>query len=124
MNFTVEKTEQYDLLKVVADKLNGVISGELKDLMEESITNGQRNLVLDLSDTKFCDSSGLSAILVGNRRCNQTEGMFVVAGAKDMVMKLITLSQLDKVLTLVPTVSEAHDMIVMSEVEKQLNDEN
>ena len=124
MNFKVEKTEQYNLLKVVTDKLNGVVSGELKTLIETGIQEGQRNLVLDLSDTKFCDSSGLSAILVGNRRCNQSEGTFVVAGAKDMVMKLIALSQLDKVLTMVPTVSEAHDMIVMSEVEKQLNDDN
>ncbi len=124
MNFKVENTEQYNLVKVVTDKLNGIVSGELKNLMDESVQNGQRNLVLDLSDTKFCDSSGLSAILVGNRRCNQNEGMFVVAGAKDMVMKLIALSQLDKVLTMTATVSEAHDLIVMSEVEKQLNDEN
>ncbi|MFN5888571.1 MAG: STAS domain-containing protein, partial [Flavobacteriales bacterium] len=48
--------------------------------------------------TKFCDSSGLSAILVANRLCKDTNGVFVLTGIHPNVGKMIEIAQLDRVL--------------------------
>ena len=40
----------------------------------------------------------------------------------DNVSKLIKISQLDSILTIVPTEEEACDLIMMEEVEKNLNE--
>jgi hypothetical protein len=41
----------------------------------------------------------------------------------DAVARLITISQLDSVLTIVPSTEEAIDLVFMEEVEKQLKKE-
>jgi anti-anti-sigma factor len=80
-------------------------------------------MVIDLSETRYCDSSGLSSLLVANRLCKGADGSFVLTGLQEPVMKLITISQLHTVLSITPTVAEAHDLIHMEELERDLNKE-
>jgi anti-anti-sigma factor len=64
-----------------------------------------------LSATKYCDSSGLSAILTANRLCKDTNGKFVLCGLQDNVTKLIQIAQLDKVLSISSNQKEALEVI-------------
>jgi len=64
-----------------------------------------------MSATKYCDSSGLSAILTANRLCKDTNGKFVLCGLQDNVTKLIQISQLDKVLSISSSQKEALEVI-------------
>lgn len=119
----VEKNEKLVVIKVAYDKLNSVVAPELKNTFIEAASENFRNMVLDLSETKYCDSTGLSAILVGNRICKNSNGTFVVTGIQDMVERLIKISQLDAILNIVPTVEEAKDYIYMEEIQKELDNE-
>lgn len=116
--FTISKEDNYAVVKVNSEKLNSIIAPELKNHFVDLSSQDYRNVILDLSGVKFCDSSGLSAILVGNRVSRNAKGTFVVSGVKDMVEKLIQISQLDSILNITPTVSEAKDIIYMDEVER------
>jgi anti-anti-sigma factor len=60
-----------------------------------------------MSNTKYCDSSGLSALLLANRLCKDTNGKFVLCGLQDNVAKLISIAQLDKVLLIAKTKEDA-----------------
>jgi anti-sigma B factor antagonist len=51
-----------------------------------------------MSSVKYVDSSGLSAILVGNRLCNASEGRFVLSHVNSSIAKLIEISQLESIL--------------------------
>jgi anti-anti-sigma factor len=86
-------------------------------------TEGQRNIILDLSLIKFADSSGLSSLLVGHRICKNAEGSFILCGLNEAVARLITISQLDNVLSIVRTCEEAIDLVFMEEIEKELKKE-
>jgi anti-anti-sigma factor len=55
---------------------------------------------VDLSEVKYCDSSGLSALLVGNRISKEHNGSLTLFGLQPAVDKIITISQLDKVLNI------------------------
>ena len=116
MNFTTTAKERHTAVSIDAEKLGGVISPELKALFVDLNNKGVKNVVFDMSNARYCDSSGLSAILVGNRLCKNANGSFVICGVTDMVMKLIEISQLQTVLNITPTLQEGEDFIMMEEV--------
>ncbi|TAE35912.1 MAG: anti-sigma factor antagonist [Sphingobacteriales bacterium] len=123
MKFTVDKHDKYVIIKLNESKLNSLISPMLKSELILFNTEGQRNIVLDLSNVKHVDSSGLSSLLVGHRLCKNTDGVFILTGLNDATNKLIALSQLETIITIVPKVTEAIDLIFMEEIEKELKKE-
>jgi anti-anti-sigma factor len=123
MKFSVDKHEKYVLIKLNESKLNSLITPQLKSELILINTEGQRNIILDLCQVKFADSSGLSSLLVGHRLCKNAEGSFILTCLNDAVARLINISQLDNVLTIVPTVEEAIDHVFMEEIEKELKRE-
>src|ERR1700740_803215 len=110
MKFTVDKHEKYILVKLNESKLNSWVTPQLKSELIRMNTEGQRNIVLDLAQVKFADSSGLSSLLVGHRLCKNAAGTFILTGLNDAVSRLITISQLDSVLAIVTTCEEAIDL--------------
>lgn len=120
MKFTVDKHEKYVLIKLNESKLNTLISPQLKSELILSNTEGQRNIILDLSNVKYSDSSGLSSLLVGHRICKNSDGIFVLTGINDNISRLIAISQLENILNIVGSVDEAIDLIFMEEIEKEL----
>ncbi len=123
MNFSVDKQEKYTILGLQETKLNSLMAPELKSEFLVLSNENHKNVVLDLSEVTFVDSSGLSAILIGNRMCKNADGIFVLAGVHENVLKLLRISQLQNILNIVPSVSEAIDLIIMEEVERDINNE-
>lgn len=123
MKFTLDKQEKYVLLQLHETKLDATLTPLLKTEMVTLHAEGFKNLILDLSETKYMDSSGLSAVLTGNRLCKEAEGIFVLTGLSDHVMKLIKISQLESVLQILPTVPEAVDAVFFNELESEFGKE-
>ena len=123
MKFTTDKHDTYVIIKLNEDKLTSLISSELKAELVMVNSQEYKNIILDLSETVYCDSSGLSAILVGNRLCKNANGIFILSNLNDHVKKLISISQLDNILTIIPTTAEAVDYIMMEHIEKNLDNE-
>jgi len=107
MEFKIEKLPNYTRIQVLEEKLDTHIAPILKSELVLVSGNGEKNIVLDLSKCRYCDSSGLSAILVANRLCKNASGTFVLTGLNDAVERLITISQLDTVLNIAGSVEEA-----------------
>ena len=120
MKFEIEQKEKVTVIKTKVEKLDALHAPELKGEFVLHNKNGNKNIILDVSETRYCDSSGLSAVLVANRLCREAEGTFVLCGLQDAVSKLISISQLDSVLKITPTLNEAVDLVYMEEVEKNI----
>ncbi len=121
MKYSIEKTERYAVLKLQEDYLNSAVAPNLKSEVVILSNEGVPNLILNLAEVKYVDSSGLSAILTANRLWKSL-GTFVLTGvAHDPVRKLIEISRLDTVLTIIPTVQESIDYVFMEELERNLN---
>ena len=111
MEFKIDKFENHTLIKVLEEKLDTHIAPTLKSELVLVSGNGEKNIVLDLGNCRYCDSSGLSAILVANRLCKNANGTFVLTGLNDAVERLITISQLDTVLNILNSLDEAVSLI-------------
>ncbi|MBL7882608.1 MAG: STAS domain-containing protein [Bacteroidia bacterium] len=107
MSFQIENTSGYSVIKVKAEKLDSNLAPALKSELVVLNTDGVKNIIIDLSEARYCDSSGLSAILVANRLCKNCEGSFVLTGLQEPVKKLIVISQLDSILVITASLDEA-----------------
>jgi len=111
MEFSIEKKENFSLVKVLVEKLDTHIAPALKSELVLVAGNGEKNIILDLGNCRYCDSSGLSAILVANRLCKNANGTFVLTGLQPAVERLITISQLDTVLNISYTFEKAVEIV-------------
>jgi len=106
MALKVEKQKNCTVVKIQAEKLDIAMAPDLKAHLVSINSEGAKNIIIDLSDARYCDSSGLSAILVGNRLCKNSGGKLVITGIKDPIKKLLVISQLDTILNSAGTVEE------------------
>lgn len=107
----ITKMSTYTLVEILAERLDIQIATSLKSNLVQLNGNREKNIVLDLSNCSYCDSSGLSAILVANRLCKNSGGIFVLCGLQEAVDRLIVISQLDSVLKIVPNKEKAEDFL-------------
>ena len=123
MKYTIDKQERYSVLTLEEDNLNSLIAPELKSEFVFRRNEGVKNLIFDLSDVKYVDSSGLSAILTANRIWKDY-GSFILTGVNhDAVKKLIEISRLETILTIIPTLQESIEYAIMEEIERDLEAE-
>jgi len=107
MKFEKLSTDVCTVVTVKVEKLDALNAPELKSEFVFINKSGEKNMVLDMAQTRYCDSSGLSAILVANRLCRDSNGKFVLCGLQPAVENLIRISQLQNVLEITGNKEEA-----------------
>lgn len=123
MKFSIDKNEQYTVFSLLEENLNSIMAPLLKSEFIIARNEGISNFILDVSNVKFIDSSGLSSILTANRLWKDF-GSFVITGIDHpSVKKLIEISRLDSVLEIIPTLQESIDFVMMEELERELKAE-
>ena len=120
MRFEKSVEERLTVIKLLENKLNSLISPSLKSEFIMLNTKGVRNVVLNMADVIYADSSGLSAILTANRLCRSAGGILILCNLSDHVNKLVSISQLDSVLQVLPTEEEAREAVYMAEIEREI----
>tara|TARA_B100000965_G_C19576440_1_gene751510 strand:+ start:1211 stop:1606 length:396 start_codon:yes stop_codon:yes gene_type:complete len=121
-SYTIENKDNFILITILESKFTAKVSPDLKAELAILKSQSVKNIIIDLEKANYCDSSGLSAILVANRICKEANGCMVICNLQNAVEKLIEISQLDSVITITPTLNEAVDFIFMDELEKGLGD--
>jgi anti-sigma B factor antagonist len=107
MNFKIETQGNYSIITSSVDKLNAMNAPDLKSAIVGINKNSINNIIIDLTDTSYCDSSGLSAILTANRLCKDSNGTFVLCGLQPNVSKMVSIAQLDRVLNIQEDLTKA-----------------
>ncbi|MEN8117264.1 MAG: STAS domain-containing protein [Bacteroidota bacterium] len=111
MAFDILKKENYTLVKVNSERLDTNNAPDLKSELVVINNEGEKNIVLDLSNVSYSDSSGLRAVLVANRLCEDAIGTFILCGLQPDVENLIQISMLHTVLLITGNVEEAEDLL-------------
>ena len=88
-------------------RLDASTATQLKNAVHALVDNGTRELVLDLSETIFIDSSGLSALVSALKRLNSLHGTLILAAPQAQARVTLRLTMLDKILPIFPTLESA-----------------
>lgn len=115
MTFEIQKNSNYTLVKVESNRLDTNNAPDLKSELVGINNQGERNIVLDLSNCDYCDSSGLRAVLVANRLCEDAIGTFILCGLQPDVENLVKISMLHTVLIITKTENEAEGLLKTKE---------
>ena len=103
MKFSIQKNGSHTIVLVNKENLDAMIAPELKSKLVAIVGKGEKNILIDLSNCSHCDSSGLSALLLGNRLCLELNGKFVLCGLTDQIRKSLDLLGFEVFLTISDT---------------------
>ena len=115
MAFEIFKNGKHTLIKVNSGRLDTNNAPDLKSKLVVVNNKGEKNIILDLSSCDYCDSSGLRAVLVANRLCEDAIGTFILCGLQPDVENLVNISMLHTVLLITKTADEAKELLVKKE---------
>ena len=77
-------------------RLDAVIAASFREAMVARIDQGQRNIVLDMSQVSFMDSSGLGAVVYVLKHLGHA-GRLHICGITPGVMAVLKLTRMDRV---------------------------
>lgn len=120
MKFSLDKKNSHAVFQLEEENLNAVLAPNLKSEFVFLRNEGVKNLIFDLSKVQYVDSSGLSSILTANRLWKDYGSFILTEIQHPSVKKLIEISRLETILTIIPTITESVDYVMMGEIESQL----
>ncbi len=115
MTFEIHRNGNHTLVKVNSNRLDTNNAPDLKSTLVVISNKGEKNIILDLSSCNYCDSSGLRAVLVANRLCEDAIGTFILCGLQPDVENLVNISMLHTVLLITKTAEEAKELLEKKE---------
>lgn len=124
MSFDTKKNDNYSVITFSTDKLDAIVAPDLKSEVVLVSKQGEKNIIIDMTSVRYCDSSGLSALLTGHRLCNEAQGSFILCGIQPAVEKLLSISQLNNVLNIKVDLPESLDALFVDEIERKLGTGN
>jgi len=113
MNFDIN-TEQLDEKRYVislAGEVDLYTAPEFKQQLLEVIAQGAREVIVDLTNTTFIDSTTLGVLVGGVKRLRPNDGQLSLVCSDRNITKIFEITGLDRVFTIHTTREEAIDAI-------------
>ncbi|HGY55895.1 MAG TPA: anti-sigma factor antagonist [Caldithrix abyssi] len=98
------------LVAVVKEKRATVdISGPFKEDLIKHISEGNKNVIVDLSSVEFVDSSFLGALVAGLKKTTLVNGDLKISGLQPPVRAMFELTRLYRIFDIFESVEEAQN---------------
>ena len=107
MKLKLEKLNAYSVVFIQEERIDAHNSGELKDYILHLIELGEINIIIQLENVRFIDSSGLGALLSGYKNAAAKSGKLALACCRPQVLSMFELTRLNRVFELYTDVNEA-----------------
>lgn len=107
MDIRTELTEGITVLFIREDRLDANNSEELKAELRRLFESGTKNLVIDLKEVLFIDSSGLGVMVSGYKNASVQHGSLKLSNLQSQVKSMFELTRLHRVFDIFPTVDDA-----------------
>ncbi len=107
MNFKTTTKNNVTILRLQDSRLDNTFAADLKAHLLVMIEEGNKNILIDLANVDYADSSGLGAILFGIRQARPVNGKIKLVNLKSRVLSLIKIAKLDNVIEAYDNEAEA-----------------
>ncbi|MDO9556459.1 MAG: STAS domain-containing protein [Coriobacteriia bacterium] len=92
---------------VLKGEVDVYTSQQLKQEIVDAVEDGCINLLIDLEQVGFVDSSGLGVLVSGLRRVKERSGTLRLVCTRENILKIFRITGLDKVFPVFSTTEEA-----------------
>ena len=107
MQITQQTIDDYTCVISLEGTLNARSADQVKDAFREVAGRGITQVVLDLGNVPFIDSSGLAALVSGLKTLNEKSGSLKLAALQSQADLLFKLTMFDKVFEIYPDIESA-----------------
>jgi anti-sigma B factor antagonist len=94
-----EENEGVLSIRFTQSRLDAAAAPGFKAALETNVAGSPRRVIVDMGAVKFLDSTGLG-VLVSLLKMMAPDGILALAGAQPAVLRLLQITQLDKVFRL------------------------
>jgi len=92
---------------VKEERLDANNSEELKAELVRIFEGGSKDLIVDLKEVRFIDSSGLGVLVSGFKNASTRQGTIKLSGLQTQVKSMFELTRLHRVFDIFTTVDDA-----------------
>lgn len=119
MNFKTDTKEKFSVLSVESAHLTANLAAELLNHIRETAAQPPHNVILKLDGVGKLDREVAEALSVLRQELYENQRSFVVCCLQEAVTADVTGWEMEEALNLVPTESEAWDIVQMDEIERE-----
>ncbi len=123
MNYSIEKNEQYALIRLNETDFDGEVAPTFETLSRTLFREGYSNIIVDLEATQTIDDDAITVVRKINRQCTNEVGLMIVVTKNEEIIDELDLSNIPD-LTILSTVEEAVDAVFMNELENDFRNED
>jgi len=105
MQLSVERTDQRFYV-AVSGEVDLATAPELDTVLLAAVANNPAQIVIDLSDVSFMDSTGLGVIVRTLKRTRERDTALNLVVSNARVLKIFGITGLDAVLNIYPTLAD------------------
>ena len=103
MNLDISEQKKMVLIAIKEERLDAHNANDLKAELLALFEQGKRNILIDLQDVRFIDSSGLGALVSGFKNAITNQGSLKLASLQPQVKSMFELTRLHRVFDIYPT---------------------
>jgi anti-sigma B factor antagonist len=107
MNLKTEASGEIRIVFVKEERLDAHNSDELKAELNRLFDEGAKELLIDLKEVRFIDSSGLGVLVSGFKNASARQGSLKLSGLQTQVRSMFELTRLHRVFDIFKTIDEA-----------------
>ncbi|OGU28246.1 MAG: anti-anti-sigma factor [Ignavibacteria bacterium GWA2_35_9] len=105
----IKTTEKYGavVIELKGNVMGGDDTKEFNDLLHKLVDGGKLNVIVDLSDVKFMNSSGLGMLIGGLTTMKKANGSLKLARVSEKIESLLIITKLITIFESYESVEEA-----------------
>jgi len=122
MELKIDTKEKYQLLTPAGASITAIIAAEIVTICNKCLESAQKNMVLNLENVEEIAPDACQILTDLQQAFYDKSASFVMCCLSDKLEDSFDGLGLLEVLNLTPTLSEASDIVMMEEIERELLD--
>jgi anti-anti-sigma regulatory factor len=115
MNYTIEKSDQYSLIKTDIVALDKNTASMLIKKVRHEVASSSKYVIVNISGVKECNADATRELISLGVELRENDGLLIITEAEDTFTRLFAKADI----TFIPTDVEAVDFVFMDQLEKQ-----
>jgi anti-sigma B factor antagonist len=110
LGIDVQRVSGYPVLSV-SGEIDIYTAPLFKQAVVRLVTEGNNEVIIDLTNVTFMDSSGFGTLLGATRRLRPSGGGLFLAGPNSTIQRMLRLTRLDTIMRIFETPQQAADAL-------------
>jgi len=109
--FSTTFLENFTEITITTPRFDSNVCPLLKSEITKIFNEQPKHLIIDLSTAKYCDSTGISTLLLAHRLSSQNNKQLIIYGVNSIITSIFKVSKLNSVFKIVNNKTEALDLL-------------